>query len=241
MGNWFKKATIHTTVYLVAVASVLILITTQCSPKGQPSTSPNAAHRFETSIQQFEQQDQNTPVNPGGILFVGSSSIRGWQSLEQYFGDYDALNRGFGGSELSDVLYYFDRVVVPYHPRQIFLYEGDNDVVAGKSPEMITTDFRTFVAMVRQKLPGTPVVFISIKPSAARKRFIKKMADTNRLIKAYCDSRDDLTFVDIFYPMLDQHDYPRPELFKADSLHMVQKGYDLWESIIEPYLMLVNR
>ncbi|MCF7796766.1 MAG: hypothetical protein K9N11_03815 [Lentisphaeria bacterium] len=214
-------------------AAVLIGCTFQ--QQMQPQEGPQ--HRFESAIQAFEELDQGNPIPPGRILFVGSSSIRGWQTLEEDFADYGVLNRGFGGSELSDVLHFFDRVVVPYQPRQIFLYEGDNDVAAGESPEIIFGHFKTFVHLVREKLPGTPIVFISIKPSASRKQFIPAMATTNQLIERYCAHEDDLTFIDIFHPMLDENGYPIADIFKADSLHMNSAGYNLWQSIIAPYLL----
>lgn len=219
------------------ISGLIISVLAQCVPaqKSRPPEVPQ--NRFESAIQAFEQMDREYPVRPGGVLFVGSSSIRGWHTLEADFAEYGAINRGFGGSELSDVLHFFDRVVVPYQPRQIFLYEGDNDVAAGKSPELIVARFKIFVAEVQQKLPGTPVVFISIKPSASRKQFIQAMATTNALIKKYCDLRDDLTFVDIFHPMLDEQGYPMADIFTADSLHMNPAGYNLWQSIIAPYLL----
>ncbi|MCF7802018.1 MAG: hypothetical protein K9N34_08360 [Candidatus Marinimicrobia bacterium] len=215
------------------LSSVLI----QCALPRQSEPEEGPQHRFESAIQAFEEMDREDPAPPGRILFVGSSSIRGWRTLEEDFDEYGVINRGFGGSELPDVLHFFDRVVGPYQPRQIFLYEGDNDVAAGKSPDVIFAHFKIFVEEVRRKLPGTPMVFISIKPSASRKEFIPAMATTNALIKNYCVSQDDLTFVDIFHPMLNESGYPIGEIFKADSLHMNTAGYNLWQSIIAPYLL----
>ena len=224
--------------YATLLFGLLIVLVNQCATVPEKAAvAPVQTNRFENAIRNFEQLDQENPPEPGAILFVGSSSFRGWHSLEKDFPEYRVINRGFGGSELSDVLYFFDRVVVPYQPRQIFLYEGDNDVAAGKSPKQILADFQTFVGLVRQKLPGTPVVFISVKPSASRKQFIGTMDTTNQLIQKYCLSQNDLTYVDVFHPMLDQHDYPRSDIFGSDSLHMNAAGYNLWQSIIAPYLM----
>lgn len=221
---------------ILTIASSFLLIA-QCTliPQSQPPDQPQ--NRYESAIQKFEQMDIENLPGPGAILFVGSSSIRKWETLSDDFPDYRVLNRGFGGSELSDVLYFFNRVVVPYHPRQIFLYEGDNDVAVGKTPEAIFSDFKTFVDLTDRALPGTPILFISIKPSASRKQYIGTMAQTNQLIQTYCATRDNLTFVDVFQPMLNENHYPRGEYFIADSLHMNAAGYKLWQSIIAPYLM----
>ncbi len=217
------------------LASLLILVEISCVPAPAPIQPPQ--HRFESAIQKFEQMDRGNPLTPGVILFLGSSSIHGWHTLEDDFSRYRVINRGFGGSELADVLYFFDRVVAPYHPRQILLYEGDNDIAGGKTPEKILADFITFVDRVRRKLPRTPIVFISIKPSASRKHFISAMAEANQLIRQYCGKQPGLTYVDVFHPMLDQQAYPRADIFGADSLHLNAAGYDLWQSIIEPFLL----
>jgi len=216
------------------VTAILLI---QCSTGPGSQSTDQSQNRYESVIQNFEKLDQETPVSPGAILFVGSSSIRMWRTLETDFPEYRVINRGFGGSELSDVLHYFDRVVVPYHPRQIFLYEGDNDVTVSKSAENIFADFKNFVALTRQKLPGTPIVFISIKPSASRLQFLAEMDAANQLIRLYCEDQDDLTFMDVFHPMLSPAQQPLGEYFIADSLHMNAAGYKLWQSPIAPCLI----
>ncbi len=124
------------------------------------------AVRFEAEIRDFERYDAEHPWPAGGILFVGSSTIRRWD-LAQSFPDLPTLNRGFGGSQLSDVLHYFDRIVVPYRPRVVVLYEGDNDLAAGETAEQVVAELRQFVTRLRETLPGTRLIVVSIKPSLA--------------------------------------------------------------------------
>ena len=124
--------------------------------------------RWEESIQKFEKQDSLNPVEPGANLFVGSSSVAIWQDIADYFPDHQVLNRGFGGSQFSDLLYYVDRVVYPYKPAKIFIYEGDNDLAAGDTPKQIMKEAKKLRKMIKKELGNTPVVFISPKPSMAR-------------------------------------------------------------------------
>ena len=190
--------------------------------------------RFEAEIRAFEAADRATPPPPGGVVFIGSSSIRAWTNVAADFPGVPVLNRGFGGSTLADVVYYMDRILLPYRPRLVVLYAGDNDLAAGRSPERVVADYRAFVARVRSTLPGARVVFVSIKPSPSRRTLIPRMRETNQRIQAII-ARDSLqTYVDVFTPMLGRAGQPRPELFVGDSLHMTRAGYLLWHARLAP-------
>jgi lysophospholipase L1-like esterase len=190
--------------------------------------------RFETEIRAFEAADRANLPPPGGVVFIGSSSIRNWTDLATDFPDVPVLNRGFGGSTLADIMHYMDRILVQYRPRLVVLYEGDNDLAAGRTPKRVVTDYRTFVARLRSALPAARVVFVSIKPSPSRRTLIARARETNRRIRAII-ARDTLqTYVDVFTPMLDSVGQPRPELFLSDSLHMSRAGYLLWRARLAP-------
>lgn len=193
-------------------------------------------HPFEEEIEAFEQADQQNPPPEGAILFVGSSSIRMWKSLQEDFPNKKVINRGFGGSQFTDLLYYDDRIVIPYKPRQIFVYEGDNDINAGVSPQKVFEDFKTFVGRVNKKLPDTEIVFISIKPSPSRIDVFDEMKEANRMIETYTEETENVSYVDIFNPMLDDEGSIRSDIFIEDNLHMNDKGYDIWQRVIRPYL-----
>ena len=192
--------------------------------------------RWEKDIQAFEQMDAKDFPNRGCNLFVGSSSIRGWTTMQQDLRGYDVVNRGFGGSQLSDVLKYVDRIVTPYQPGKIFLYEGDNDINSGKSAETVLEDFEKFVSLVREKLPEVPIYFMSIKPSPRRWDIWKEMDRANTMIYKYCLGEPNLGFVDVSWPLMDENGQPRKELYQDDMLHLNRAGYDIWTKVVEPYL-----
>lgn len=200
----------------------------------QQAQSP-AEDRWESAIRQFEEEDAKNPPVKGEVVFVGSSSIRLWD-LSEFFPGLTALNRGFGGSQTADALRYVDRIVVPYGPRVIVFYAGDNDIAAGKSPEEVATDFKAFVSKVREKLPETAIIYISIKPSLSRWALVGKMRKANALIKAFCTTDERLAFVDVDTPMIGPDGKPRPELFVDDGLHLSPEGYALWTKIVFPYI-----
>jgi lysophospholipase L1-like esterase len=190
--------------------------------------------RFEADIRAFESADRASPPPLGGVVFIGSSSIRAWVNLAADFPGVPVLNRGFGGSTLADVVYYEDRILLPYRPRLVVLYAGDNDMALGRTPERVLGDYRAFVARLRSAWPAARVAFVSIKPSPARRMYIARMRETNQRIRAEI-ARDSLqTYIDVFTPMLDSTGQPRPELYQADSLHMTRAGYLLWRSRIAP-------
>ena len=197
---------------------------------------PIAVDRSEAEIRAFEAADRASPTPPGGIVFFGSSSIRLWKSLESDFPGLPVLNRGFGGSTLPEAIHYFSRAVLPHRPRTIVLYEGDNDLTFDWGPTQVADDYRTFVRMVRDSLPSTRIVFISLKPSPSRWRMVDQQREANRLVREIV-ARDTLqTFVDVFTPMLGANGRPRPELFVSDSLHMTPAGYAIWRAQVAPVL-----
>ena len=192
--------------------------------------------RWEKSIARFEAADKKQMPRTDGILFIGSSSIRMWKTLERDFPGEPVINRGFGGSQIADSVHFAGRIVHPYKPRQIVLYAGDNDVAAGKSPETVLADFQQFLKTVRAKLPKVRVSFIAIKPSLSRWKLSGKMAMANSLVRNTCSKDKRLDYIDIWQPMLGDNGKPRPDLFLGDGLHLNTKGYALWTSIVKPHL-----
>jgi len=179
--------------------------------------------------------DRKSPPEKGGVLFIGSSSIRRWD-LDESFPGQGYINRGFGGSQIADSTHFADRIVIPYQPRVIVLYAGDNDIKKGKSPDQVAADFRAFAAKVHSQLPKTHIAFIAIKPSIARWNLYPKMKQANELIAGFIDKDPRLSFVDIATPMLGSDGKPRQELFAKDDLHLSAKGYEVWASVVRPHL-----
>ncbi|PYR90557.1 MAG: hypothetical protein DMF84_20170 [Acidobacteria bacterium] len=182
----------------------------------------------------FTEQDHKTPA-VGGIVFVGSSSIRLWD-LARNFPNVPAINRGFGGSQMIDSVNHVDLLVISHKPRTVIVYAGDNDLAAGKSPQQVSDDFKAFVAKVRSALPQTRVAYIGIKPSLQRWALIAKVRQANALIREYCDTDDRLGFIDVDGPMLGWDGKPRKDLFIEDGLHLSPKGYALWTLLVRPFL-----
>ena len=208
----------------------------QTAPQVVTDTAVRDSTEWEPEIAAYEAADRRTRPRPRSVVFVGSSSIVGWQTLQADFPDVPVVNRGFGGSHISDVVRYAERIVVPHIPRVVVLYAGDNDLAAGKTPAQVFADFKSFVALIRRELPATKVVFIAIKPSIDRFSIIDRVRETNNLIRNYARTRAKLAYVDVFTPMLDASGNPRRELFLEDGLHMNAKGYAIWRDLIDPVL-----
>jgi lysophospholipase L1-like esterase len=190
---------------------------------------------WEAAIRRFEEQDRKQPPPQGGVLFVGSSSIRLWD-LAKSFPGLPVLNRGFGGSQLADAVQFAPRIVLPHKPRVVVLYAGDNDIASGRTPEQVFEDYRRFVAVVHAGLPAARILFLAIKPSFARWRLVDRMRAANRLIQEHATTDPRLGFVDVHTPMLGADGQPRRELFQPDGLHLSAQGYELWASLLRPLL-----
>ena len=167
---------------------------------------------------------------------MGSSSIRMWKSLSEDFPEHHVLNRGFGGSQIVDAIYFADRIVTKYQPRMVVMYAGVNDINSGKSPLQVFGDFKAFVAKVHTALPDARIGFIALAGNPARWSQVERVKETNRMVSAYCDSNEHLEFFDVFSLMLGEDGMPKPDIFISDQLHMNEKGYALWTELIAPHL-----
>jgi len=196
----------------------------------QESTSP-----WEAQFKVFDSINGDAPLTKG-ILFTGSSSIRSWKTLKRDFNNPKILNRGFGGSQIIDLIQNFDRIILQYHPEKIVIYSGDNDVQAGKSAEIVYGDFCTLYGMIKAKLPETEIYYISIKPSLSRWAKVLEMKKTNTMINEYLNTKSKAYFVDIFSPMIGLKGKPKKKYFIADGLHMNAEGYKLWTTILAPFI-----
>jgi lysophospholipase L1-like esterase len=196
-----------------------------------------ASERWHDSFEAFAAADKAHAPAPGGVVFVGSSSIRLWSDLETEFDPAQHIvKRGFGGSSMADCAGHVAQLVVPYKPRLVVVYAGDNDLAEGRSPEDVLNSYASFVQSVHRELPDTRIAYLSIKPSPLRESLLPSIRKTNALIADYSRTQPRLDFIDIFSKMLDADGHPRRELFRADALHMNAEGYKLWQTVIAGHL-----
>lgn len=169
------------------------------------------------------------------IVFTGSSSIRMWKNLESMFPDYQIINSGFGGSQSSDLFRYYNELILQYNPKKVFIYEGDNDIAAKKKTKDIIATTREIIGKIRERNIGTQVVIIAAKPSIARWKLKRKYIRLNRAFKKLCKEDSGLEFANVWDVMMDGRKV-RQDIFIGDGLHMNNTGYDLWYSVIKPYM-----
>jgi len=192
-----------------------------------------AKARWHNELAAFARTDQQQFPPPGGVVFVGSSTVRMWKNLAQDFRQVPGIvNRGFGGSTMADCSLFARDLVVRYKPRQVLVYAGDNDLAEGRTPLQVLESFARFANAVRAELPHTRISFISVKPSPSREHLMPLIRETNNVISAYLNRLPDSEYIDVFTPMLGADGRPRPELFRSDRLHLTDEGYRLWQSII---------
>jgi lysophospholipase L1-like esterase len=218
------------------LARVLILTLVSSSVAAQTPAAPPNPDRFEPEIRKFEEADRSAPAQKDVVVFVGSSSIRRWETMAKDFPRVPVLNRGFGGSEASDVVRYAERAIIPPRPARIVFYAGDNDLARGKSPAQIAADVKQLWQLVSAKLPETRMAIISVKPSLARWALVDKTRETNALLRSFASSDPRLAYIDVFTPMIGPDGKPIPEHFVEDGLHMTDAGYRVWTTALTPFL-----
>jgi len=197
-----------------------------------------AKARWHNELAAFARADQQRFPAPGGVVFVGSSTVRMWKSLAQDFAGQatEIVNRGFGGSTLADCSLFARDLVVRYRPRQVLVYAGDNDLAEGRTPLQVLESFARFANTVRAELPDTRISFVSVKPSPSREHLLPLVRETNNVISAYLNRLPNSEYIDVYTPMIGADGRPRPELFRGDRLHLTAEGYRLWRSVIAAHL-----
>lgn len=192
---------------------------------------------FESEIEAFVDADRVRPPAPGQIVFVGSSSIRLWTTLAEDMAPLATVRRGFGGAHLSHVVYNAPRIVLPYAPRAVVVYAGDNDIGAGKSAETVVADFEALVERIHAALPETDVWFLSIKPSRLRFALWPEMEQANERIRARAEGDPRVRYLDVGTPLLGADGRPDRGFFRFDGLHLNAKGYAAWTAVVKPALL----
>ena len=223
---------------------ILLFFLVACNTNSKEESKPVIDPPFWNDIQNFKRQDSISSPSKNAILFIGSSSFTMWKDINEYFPGYPIVNRGFGGSTLLDQIRYADNIIFPYHPKQIVIYCGENDLASSDTvtASMVFDRFKHLDSIIRNKLE-VEILYVSMKPSPSRRHLFKKMREANAMIKDFIefqnihfDSRRISVFIDVHDKMLNEQGEPIPELFLADSLHMNAKGYAVWQKEIQPNL-----
>jgi lysophospholipase L1-like esterase len=191
--------------------------------------------KWEKDVAAIEKRLTANPPKPGAVFFVGSSSIVKWD-VKKSFPDLPVVNVGFGGSQVRDTTHFADKILLPFEPKAIVFYAGDNDLAAKRTPDQVLADFQAFEKSIAAKLPKTKIYFVSVKPSPKRWAIREQAVMANSAVRRYCAKDERLKFVDVWQAMLDTEGMPKAEIFKADELHMNEMGYEIWAGILKPLL-----
>jgi len=216
------------------IASFILI---SCTPVSKYKSLPEVLS-WENDIQKFELLDKSETYQRNAILFAGSSSIRLWSTLEKDMAPYPVIQRGFGGSKLSDLAIYAKRIFDPHPCSAIVLFVA-NDITGSdqdKSPQEVAFLFRNVLRTIRKSHPETPVFWIEITPTASRWKVWPEIQKANKLIKDICNSQENLFFIKTDFAFLNKDGMPKDELFRDDRLHLNEKGYAEWTEIVKKEL-----
>ncbi|MDP4620396.1 MAG: GDSL-type esterase/lipase family protein [Sediminibacterium sp.] len=223
-SNSYKKASI---LIFLLIQSTLVLFA-----QNKP---------FEGEIKAFAKSDSIIAPLQGKIVFAGSSSFTKWKDINQYFPGYPIINRGFGGSNLLDVILYVNETILKYKPKQVVIYCGENDLASSDtvSPEIVLDRFSILFNLIREQLGNkSNITFVSIKPSISRWRLEPKILAANALIANFIAKQTNANYINIHDAMLEDDGTVMKDIFIADKLHMNAKGYAIWQKIIAPSLLI---
>lgn len=193
-------------------------------------------NEWEPSVRAFEERDRRCPPPADPVVFTGSSSIARWETLQEDFSDRPVLNRGFGGSEFSDLVHFCNRIILPYAPRGVIVYSGDNDLASGKSPREVQETARRLARHIHRELPATRVAFLSVKYSPSRLELADQIAELNDRLGTLAEEEPAVDYLDVASCLLDETGEPELDCYVEDGLHLTGEGYRRWVEVLLPYL-----
>ena len=198
----------------------------------------DSVNQWEGAVSELEALDR-TETHPGdSILFIGSSSIRRWDTIAMDMAPYHPIQRGFGGAKWSDVAIFADRLITPHKFRAVVFFVG-NDITGGdadKTPEEVTALFSHVWQRVRAHAPDAPILYIAVTPTPSRWTAWPHARKANSAIRRFCASRKNTCFIGTESIFLDADGLPRGELFVEDKLHLNPEGYIRWTAAIKAHL-----
>lgn len=226
MKNYFSLAALKM-IFSLVICCISNAISAQTGP-------------FYGDIQSFKKQDSAAFPPKHAILFVGSSSFTKWTDVQNYFPAYPIINRGFGGSSLPDVIHFASDIIIPYQPKQIIIYCGENDLAGSDTTvngKVVFNRFKQLFDLIRKQLPTMSIAYVSMKPSPSRQHLWPKMIAGNTLIKKFLAKQKKAAFIDVYHKMFNADGTVMTDLFVEDNLHMNAKGYAIWQKAIAPFLL----
>jgi len=225
----FKNITMIKKINLKLFILIILLL-------GSISSNAQDPNRFKDYVDKLSDKEYDFSTDKKLVVFTGSSSILMWKDVAEYFPEYNVINNGFGGSHFSDLLYFYDELILKRAPEILFIYEGDNDIAGDKKPSKIFKQAKELVKKIKTDLPQTKIIFIAAKPSIARWNLKKDYNKLNKKLDKFCTKQDNVEFADVWKIMLDENGNVYTDIFIEDGLHMNKKGYDLWAKMMSEFL-----
>jgi hypothetical protein len=200
-------------------------------PAKKKETEAERLAKWDKDITAIETRLKQNPPSEKAIFFAGSSSVRMWD-LKKSFPDWEAINVGFGGSHIRDSTYYADRFLIPFKPKTILFYAGDNDIGSNRSAKQVLADFKAFEAKIHASLPETRIYFLSVKPSIQRWKKFAIQTEANRLVQEFAKSKTNVFYIHTVPLLLGSDGMPIVEMYQKDGLHLTPDGYAAWNKVV---------
>ena len=214
---------------------LFVMLLVMCLPiaaKDYPDSS-----RWRYTVGGFLLEDEIVGDRTGQVVATGSSIMRYWDhSIHRDFAPLPIISRGFGGSNMNDLLVYLDEIVLKHKPRAVIIYEGDNDIAQGVPVTDVIDTFEKVIARILDDNAEARIYLISVKPSIARETLWREMVEVNQGMQAMAEQKDNVFYIDVAASMLTSNGSRNPDLYVSDGLHMSQAGYDVWREVVVPFV-----
>lgn len=194
---------------------------------------------FRGEIRDLKKKIQNKEDKTDLVVFYGSSTIRLWKNLDEYFPKHNILNLGFGGAYIDSLEQYFESLFQFESPKIIVMYLGGNDLSLGYSSDKIVEMIRGFIARVNKKFPQAIIINIGIKPSFERHKNLETIKRINQMMEMHAIENNHLIQIDLFKALLKDGQIGQ-EYYLKDGLHLNENGYLVLNTLLKKTLRAVE-
>lgn len=156
--------------------------------------------------------------------------------FEKYFGHIKTANFAIAGDTTQGVLWGLrNGEAQGYQPKAVMLMIGTNNMGTHTPPE-IAEGIGAIVLELRQNFPNAKILLLAIFPRGVPGDAVRdRVAATNLIISKLNDDKH-VFYMDIGPKFLDEKGVFLPDTFRADNLHPVAGGYEIWGQAVQAKL-----
>ncbi len=196
------------------------------------------SEKYQVKIKSLQEEKQNSTFEIKNMLL--GDSITFYYNVYKYFKDESIVKSAVSGYTTKDIIDNYNSLVESYHPQNIILLIGTNDIAKGFTEEETLENIDTIVKKVKQS--KATIMIQSVYPIdeenesyGDENRTNEKIESLNKKLKEYCED-EEITYIDVYSHLINDEGVLKSE-YTSDGLHVSDKAYEVITAILKKYIV----